>query len=213
MWLWRSVATGSNQCSIRCSRIQANGQPGWLTGSTELPGTVAVQHAGVWFAGACRAVLVNADAPGPVAAVDMTFRIVHEGQGTPGTAGQTTSRCNTGSAVGACRTGATCQTDDAGCRAALRACRRIRMMMKGAPVDDISDRFLDAISRLEAVADAVGPHDAYRQLDETSMQVFWRRWPGISSSAGSLWRLLNEELMDPTVSSHYPDADEVGGSG
>jgi hypothetical protein len=87
------------------------------------------------------------------------------------------------------------------------------MMMKGAPVDDISDRFLDAISRLEAVADAVGPHDAYRQLDETSMQEFWRRWPGISSWAGSLWRLLNEELMDPAVSSYDPDADEVGGSG
>src|SRR5215212_12282456 len=77
--------------------------------------------------------------------------------------------------------GVTCQTDDAGCRAALHACRGVRMMMKGAPVDDISDRFLDAISRLEAVADAVGPHDAYRHLNETSMQVFWRRWPGIRS--------------------------------
>ena len=87
------------------------------------------------------------------------------------------------------------------------------MMMRGAPVDDISDRFLDAISRLEAVADAVGPHDAYRQLDETSMQVFWRTWPGISSWAGSLWRLLNEELMDPAASAHHPEADELGGSG
>jgi CBS domain-containing protein len=79
-------------------------------------------------------------------------------------------------------------------QAALNACRRVRTTMKGAPVDDISDRLLDAISRLEAVADAVGPHDAYRHLDETSMQVFWRRWPGISSWSGSLWRLLNEEL-------------------
>ena len=80
-------------------------------------------------------------------------------------------------------------------------------------MEDISDRFLDAISRLEAVADAVGPHDAYRQLDETSLQVFWRTWPGISSWAGSLWRLLNEELMDPANSSTDLDADEVGGSG
>jgi hypothetical protein len=107
---------------------------------------------------------------------------------------------------------ATCQTGDAGCRAALHTRRRDRMM-KGAPVDDILDRFLDAISKLEAVADAVSPHDAYRQLDETSMQIFWRTWPGISSWAGSLWRLLNEEFMDPAVSSHHPDADEVGGSG
>lgn len=80
-------------------------------------------------------------------------------------------------------------------------------------MDDISDRFLDAISRLEEVADAVTPHDAHRQLDETSMQLFWRRWPGISSWAGSLWRLLNEDLMDPGVSSNDPDADEIGGSG
>jgi hypothetical protein len=86
-------------------------------------------------------------------------------------------------------------------------------MMEGAPVEDISDRFLDAISRFEEVADAVTPHDASRQLDETSMQVFWRTWPGISSWAGSLWRLLNEEFMDPAVSSKDPDSDEVGGSG
>jgi hypothetical protein len=84
---------------------------------------------------------------------------------------------------------------------------------EGAPVVDISDRFMDVISRFEEVADAVTPHDAYRQLDEASMQVFWRTWPGISSWAGSLWRLLNEELMDPAVPSHHPDSDEVGGSG
>jgi hypothetical protein len=44
-------------------------------------------------------------------------------------------------------------------------------------VEDISDRFLEAISRFEEVTDAVSPHDAHRQLDETSMQVFWRTWP------------------------------------
>src|SRR5215216_1387052 len=123
------------------------------------------------------------------------------------------SRCNAGSAARACRTGgATCQTHRASGEAALHARCRDRMM-EGAPVEDISDRFLDAISRLEAVADAVSPHDAHRQLDETSMQVFWRTWPGISSWAGSLWRLLNEELMDPANSSTDLNADEVGGSG
>jgi hypothetical protein len=80
-------------------------------------------------------------------------------------------------------------------------------------VDDLSDRFMEAIARFEEVADAVTPHDAHRQLDETSMQVFWRRWPGISSWAGSLWRLLNEELMDPAVSPNDSGSDEVGGSG
>jgi hypothetical protein len=65
--------------------------------------------------------------------------------------------------------------------------------------DDLSDRFLDAI--------------AHRQLDETSVQVFWKRWPGLSSWAGSLWRLLNEELAEPAVSPKDTDLDEVGGSG
>jgi hypothetical protein len=46
-----------------------------------------------------------------------------------------------------------------------------------------------------------------------STRCDWRSWPHISSWAGSLWRLLNEELMDPAVSAHHPDADEVGGSG
>jgi hypothetical protein len=55
-------------------------------------------------------------------------------------------------------------------------------MMEGAPVEDISDRFLDAISRFEEVADAVTPHDASRQLDETSMQVFGER--GRASARG-----------------------------
>jgi hypothetical protein len=45
-----------------------------------------------------------------------------------------------------------------------------------------------------------------------STRCDWRSWPHISSWAGSLWRLLNEELMDPAVSAHHPDADEVGGS-
>jgi hypothetical protein len=80
-------------------------------------------------------------------------------------------------------------------------------------VDDLSGRFLAAISRFEEVADAVAPHDAHRQLDEPSMQVFWRTWPGISSWAGSLWRLLNDELMTPAGSANDADADEVGGSG
>jgi hypothetical protein len=79
-------------------------------------------------------------------------------------------------------------------------------------VEDISDRLLEAITRLREVADAATPHDAHRQLDETSMQVFWRAWPGISSWAGSVWRLLDEEFMDPAVPSSGPEGHDVGGS-
>ena len=80
-------------------------------------------------------------------------------------------------------------------------------------MEDISERFLDAISRFEEVADAVSPHDAHRQLDETSMQVFWRRWPGISSWAGSLWRLLSEELAGPSAPHDESELFEIGESG
>jgi hypothetical protein len=79
-------------------------------------------------------------------------------------------------------------------------------------VEDISDRLLEAITRLQEVADAATPHDAHRQLDETSMQVFWRAWPGISSWAGSVWRLLDEEFMDPAVPSSGSEGHDVGGS-
>jgi hypothetical protein len=79
-------------------------------------------------------------------------------------------------------------------------------------VDDISERFLDAISRLEEVADAGTPQKVFDHLDETSMQVFWKTWPGISSWAGSLWRLLNEEFVEPALSADHPHSGEVGGS-
>jgi hypothetical protein len=79
-------------------------------------------------------------------------------------------------------------------------------------VDDLSDRLLDAISRLEEVAHDLTPQEAYRHLDETSAQVFWKQWPGIGSWSGALWRLLNNELSDPAVSVHASDAYEVGGS-
>ena len=80
-------------------------------------------------------------------------------------------------------------------------------------MEDISERFLDAISRFEEVADAFSPHDAHRQLDEASMQVFWRRWPGISSWAGSLWRLLSEELAGPSSPHDESELFEIGESG
>jgi hypothetical protein len=80
-------------------------------------------------------------------------------------------------------------------------------------VDDDSDRFMEAISRLEEVLDSVTAEEAHRTFDETSLQVFWKKWPDITSWTGSLWRLLNEELAEAAVPPADPDLDEVGGSG
>ena len=80
-------------------------------------------------------------------------------------------------------------------------------------MDDESERFLDAISRLEAVTDAIPADRAHRDFDETTLQVFWKSWPDLSAWAGSLWRMLNEELAEPAAKAEDPDLDETGSSG
>jgi len=43
--------------------------------------------------------------------------------------------------------------------------------------------------------------------------VFWRDWPRVSAWAGSLWRLLNEDLARPSSAVGDSDIDQVGGEG
>ncbi len=80
-------------------------------------------------------------------------------------------------------------------------------------MEQSSERFLEAISGLEEVADATTAHEAHRTFDEATLQVFWKNWPHISSWAGALWRLLNDELADAAEPPRDPELDEVGGSG
>jgi hypothetical protein len=80
-------------------------------------------------------------------------------------------------------------------------------------MDDVGNRFLDLMHQLEDVAGSLNPEQAHAQFDATTLQVFWLRWPELSAWAGSLWRMLSEEMSGP--SSPYQDAelDEAGGSG
>ena len=79
-------------------------------------------------------------------------------------------------------------------------------------MDDAAGLFLDLIHDLEELRDAIAPERALEEFDQTTLQVFWKKWPGVSAWAGSLWRLLSEELAGPAS----PDLDgarhEVGGS-
>jgi hypothetical protein len=78
--------------------------------------------------------------------------------------------------------------------------------------DQAGARLIEALTQLEEVADSVTPDAAVRELDEASLQVFWRDWPQLSAWAGSLWRKLNQDL----ASSAQPtdgNTEEVGGSG
>ncbi len=76
-----------------------------------------------------------------------------------------------------------------------------------------ADRFLDLIHQLEDFSDAISPERAHSEFDETTLQLFWMRWPQLSAWAGSLWRLLSEELSVPAAPQRDEDLDEVGESG
>ena len=80
-------------------------------------------------------------------------------------------------------------------------------------MDDVASQFLDLIHNLEEVRDAVSPERAHAEFDEVTLQVFWKKWPGLSAWAGSLWRMLSEELAGQASPDHHGDRDEVGGSG
>ena len=80
-------------------------------------------------------------------------------------------------------------------------------------MDDVATHFLDLIQGLEEVRDAVTPERAHSEFDETTLQVFWKKWPGLSAWAGSLWLMLSEELAGPGSPHRDAEVDEVGGSG
>jgi len=79
-------------------------------------------------------------------------------------------------------------------------------------MEDLPDRFLELIYSLEEVRDAITAERAHAEFDETTLQVFWKKWPGLSMWAGSLWRMLSEELAGPATPHRDTDLDEVGGS-
>jgi len=77
---------------------------------------------------------------------------------------------------------------------------------------DISDRLLHVVSELEDIASEMTPKEACGSLEEPTLQLFWRQWPHVSSWAGSLWRLLNEDTADAAAPAS-DEFDELGGSG
>jgi hypothetical protein len=63
-------------------------------------------------------------------------------------------------------------------------------------MDDVSERFLGALSALGHVADAVTSEEAAATLDDAALQLFWREWPQLGSWAATLWRQLNGTWPD-----------------
>ena len=79
-------------------------------------------------------------------------------------------------------------------------------------MDDVAGQFLDAIHCLEDVRDAITADQAHAEFDETTLQLFWKKWPDLSAWAGSLWRMLSEDMAGPSSPHLDGELDEVGGS-
>jgi hypothetical protein len=76
-----------------------------------------------------------------------------------------------------------------------------------------ADRFLELMHQFEDFTDAISAERAHMEFDETTLQLFWMRWPHVSAWTGSLWRMLSEELAGPSAPHVDPELDEVGESG
>jgi hypothetical protein len=76
-----------------------------------------------------------------------------------------------------------------------------------------AERFLELIQQFEDFTDAISPEGAHAEFDETTLQLFWMRWPQVSAWTGSLWRMLSEEMSGPSAPHVDPELDEVGESG
>ena len=80
-------------------------------------------------------------------------------------------------------------------------------------MDENASRFLGLIHGLDEITDTITAERAHIQFDETTLQVFWKQWPGVSAWAGSLWRMLSEELEGLVAPQGDAELDEVGDSG
>jgi hypothetical protein len=80
-------------------------------------------------------------------------------------------------------------------------------------VDDASERLLSALEEWERVADLASPDEAPRTFDEASLQIFWQRWPQVSSWGGAVWRRLNADLADAARPLAESESHDVGGEG
>jgi hypothetical protein len=79
-------------------------------------------------------------------------------------------------------------------------------------MEDMPDRFLSLIHELEDITGSISASRALADFDETTLQVFWKKWPHLSAWAGSLWSMLSAEISD-AATQHDPELDEIGESG
>jgi hypothetical protein len=84
---------------------------------------------------------------------------------------------------------------------------------EGNHMEANADRFLELLHQLEDFTEAMSPERAHAEFDETTLQLFWMRWPRVSSWTGSLWRMLSEEMSGPAAPHTDSEFHEVGEGG
>jgi hypothetical protein len=80
-------------------------------------------------------------------------------------------------------------------------------------VEDASERLLAALEQWERAVEDVSPDEALGAFDQASLQMFWQRWPHVSSWGGAVWRRLNADLADASTPLDESEFHEVGGEG
>lgn len=81
------------------------------------------------------------------------------------------------------------------------------------PVDDLEDTLNDSIAGLEEVAGQTKPPEAWRDLDDVTLERFWQTWPQVRAWGQWLWTLIDNERGDKAAPV-APDAEEeIGGGG
>jgi hypothetical protein len=89
----------------------------------------------------------------------------------------------------------------------------VRCLAEGNHMEANADRFLELLHQFEDLTDVISPEQAHSEFDQTTLQLFWMRWPRVSAWTGSLWRMLSEEMSVPSSPHTDPELDEVGESG
>jgi hypothetical protein len=80
------------------------------------------------------------------------------------------------------------------------------------PVNDNAVEFLEIVEDFADLTGKVTAERALAEFDETTLQVFWQKWPQVSAWAGWLWSRLSAELASAAQQAD-PDTDEIGESG
>ncbi|MGZ4110556.1 MAG: hypothetical protein ACXVQU_07550 [Actinomycetota bacterium] len=80
-------------------------------------------------------------------------------------------------------------------------------------MSDASEQLLSALEQWERVVEAASPDEALGAFDEATLQVFWQRWPHVSSWGGAVWRKLDADLADAATPVEVSEHHDVGGEG